>query len=84
MSKAEILKRLKEATELLEQDLAANDDPVQIGQVVAVHTFRSLQVLRDATVKIAGCYAYCTEAISQITGVTHILGRQEQGKGGAQ
>ncbi len=81
MSKAEILKRLKEAYELLERDLAANEDEVQIAQVVAVHTFRSLQVLRDATTEIKGCAAYCSEAISQITGVTHLV--VQKGKGGS-
>lgn len=79
MNKAEILKRLKEADELLDQDLAASETEVQIAQVVAVHTFRSLQLLRDATVSYAGCYSYCTEASSQITGVTHILGQQVKG-----
>lgn len=79
MTKDEILKRLKEGLELLENDLEAADTPVKIGEVVLVHTFRSLQTLRDATRGIGGCYSYCTEASSQLTGVSHEL-KQKGGK----
>lgn len=78
MKKPELLKRLNEAHELLANELAKTDDAVQIAKAVAAHTFRSLQALRDVTASFKGCYGYCSEASSQLTGVTHLLAGQER------
>ena len=81
MNKTEILKRLQEAHEMLEQDLAAAVTEVEIARSVTVHSLRSLQVLRDVTRPYWGADEFCSEAIGQLTGVTHVLSQQGKGDG---